>query len=342
MAAALEVINADPAVKSIFVNIFGGITRVDEVAKGIIEALGRVDITSPIVLRLDGTNAEQGRALLAPHLSDTLHGRADHARRRPPSRRPGRRARSHVPQGATVSIFVDENTNVVIQGISPTSQGLYHGLRNRAYGTKVVAGTNPKRGGEDDRGHPGLRHRGEAVEATGATASFISVPPPHAAAAILEAAEAGIGFVVCITEGIPAQDEALTYNRLVEEFPGTRLLGPNCPGHHLPGEVQHRHHLGRHRPARRSGRHRQPLRHADVPGAARAVAAGRRPDDVRRHRWRPGTGHELHRLPRRVPGRPRHQGRHDDRRDRWLRGGAGGRVHRRQGDQAGRRPTSPA
>jgi succinyl-CoA synthetase beta subunit len=72
MAAALEVINADPAVLSILVNIFGGITRVDEVAKGVIEALGRVDLRSPIVLRLDGTNAEQGRALLAPHLSDRL------------------------------------------------------------------------------------------------------------------------------------------------------------------------------------------------------------------------------------------------------------------------------
>ncbi len=72
MAAALEVINADPAVRAIFVNIFGGITRVDEVAKGVIEALARVDITSPIVLRLDGTNAEAGRALLAPHLTDNL------------------------------------------------------------------------------------------------------------------------------------------------------------------------------------------------------------------------------------------------------------------------------
>jgi succinyl-CoA synthetase beta subunit len=72
MAAALEVINADPSVRSIFVNIFGGITRVDEVAKGIIEALGRVDIRPPIVLRLDGTNAEAGRALLAPHLSERL------------------------------------------------------------------------------------------------------------------------------------------------------------------------------------------------------------------------------------------------------------------------------
>ena len=72
MTAALEVINADPAVKSIFVNIFGGITRVDEVAKGVIEALKRVDITSPIVLRLDGTNAVEGRALLADHLNENL------------------------------------------------------------------------------------------------------------------------------------------------------------------------------------------------------------------------------------------------------------------------------
>ncbi len=72
MAAALEVINSDPSVKSIFVNIFGGITRVDEVAKGVVEALSRVDIASPIVLRLDGTNAEAGREILAPHLSDRL------------------------------------------------------------------------------------------------------------------------------------------------------------------------------------------------------------------------------------------------------------------------------
>ncbi len=72
MAAALEVINADPAVKSIFVNIFGGITRVDEVAKGILEAMDRVDLSSPIVMRLDGANAEEGRALLDPRLSASL------------------------------------------------------------------------------------------------------------------------------------------------------------------------------------------------------------------------------------------------------------------------------
>ncbi len=135
-----------------------------------------------------------------------------------------------------MSIFVDETTTVVIQGVSPTSQGLYHGLRNRAYGTKVVAGTNPKRGGEQIEGIPVFATVKDAVAATGATASFISVPPPHAAAAIIEAAEAGIDFVVCITEGIPAQDEAVTYNRLVEEFPDTRLLGPNCPGIISPGK----------------------------------------------------------------------------------------------------------
>ncbi len=89
MAAALEVINADPAVKAIFVNIFGGITRVDEVANGIIEAMGRVQLSSPIVMRLDGTNAVEGRALLADHLSDRAHRRAHHARSRSPGRRPG-------------------------------------------------------------------------------------------------------------------------------------------------------------------------------------------------------------------------------------------------------------
>ena len=135
-----------------------------------------------------------------------------------------------------MSIFVDETTTVVIQGVSPTSQGLYHGLRNRSYGTKVVAGTNPKRGGEEIDGIPVFATVAEAVQATGAVASFISVPPPHAAAAILEAAEAGIAFIVCITEGIPAQDEAVTYNRLVEEHPATRLLGPNCPGIISPGK----------------------------------------------------------------------------------------------------------
>ncbi len=136
-----------------------------------------------------------------------------------------------------MSIFIDENTKVVIQGISPTSQALYHGLRNRSYGTRVVAGTNPKRGGEVIEGINVYSTVGEAVRATGADASFIAVPPAGAPGAIMEAAEAGIKFIVCITENIPAKDEALVFHRLRHEFPDTRLLGPNCPGIISPGKA---------------------------------------------------------------------------------------------------------
>ena len=133
-----------------------------------------------------------------------------------------------------MAIFVDENTRVVVQGLTG-GQGRYHGLRNKAYGTQVVAGVTPGKGGQDVEGIPVFDTVKEAVAETGANASFISVPPKGAAAAILEAAEAGIPFVVCITEGIPAQDEARVYNTLVRDFPGTRLLGPNCPGVISPG-----------------------------------------------------------------------------------------------------------
>jgi succinyl-CoA synthetase alpha subunit len=129
-----------------------------------------------------------------------------------------------------MSIFVDASTKVVIQGISPTSQALYHGLRNRAYGTNVVAGTNPKRGGEVIEDIPVYATVAEAVEATGADASFIAVPPAGAASAILEAAEAGVAFIVCITEFVPAHDEARVFATLQRDFPASRLLGPNCPG----------------------------------------------------------------------------------------------------------------
>ncbi|HUZ10595.1 MAG TPA: succinate--CoA ligase subunit alpha [Acidimicrobiales bacterium] len=135
-----------------------------------------------------------------------------------------------------MSIFVDESTKVVVQGLTG-GQGRFHGLRNRDYGTKVVAGVTPGKGGSDVDGIPIFDTVAEAVEATGAEASFVSVPPRFATDAILEAAAAGIAFVVCITEGIPAQDEALAYNRLRNEFPATRLLGPNCPGIISPGKI---------------------------------------------------------------------------------------------------------
>ena len=135
-----------------------------------------------------------------------------------------------------MSIFVDEHTKVIVQGLTG-GQGRFHGLRNRDYGTKVVGGVTPGKGGSDVEGIPVFDSMSEAVEATGADASFVVVPPRFACDAILEAAVAGISFIVCITEGIPAQDEALTYNRLRREFPHVRLLGPNCPGIISPGKT---------------------------------------------------------------------------------------------------------
>jgi succinyl-CoA synthetase alpha subunit len=134
-----------------------------------------------------------------------------------------------------VSIFVDETTKVIVQGLTG-GQGRFHGLRNRAYGTQVVGGVTPGKGGTDVEGIPVFDSVREAVAATGASASFVVVPPRFAPAAILEAAAGGIHFIVCITEGIPAHDEAVVYNRLVEEHPGVRLLGPNCPGIISPGK----------------------------------------------------------------------------------------------------------
>jgi len=134
-----------------------------------------------------------------------------------------------------MAVFVDADTRVVYQGLTG-SQGRYHGLLNRDYGTRVVAGTNPKKAGTDVEGIPIYANVAEAVEATGATASCIFVPAPGVRAAVLEAAQGGVEFIVAITEGVPAHDEALFYNQLRRDFPNVRLLGPNCPGIISPGQ----------------------------------------------------------------------------------------------------------
>jgi succinyl-CoA synthetase alpha subunit len=134
-----------------------------------------------------------------------------------------------------VAIFVDESSKVLVQGLTG-GQGRFHALRNRDYGTQIVAGVTPGKGGQDVEGIPVFDSVAEAVAATGADASFVAVPPKAAPAAILEAAAAGVRFVVCITEGIPAQDEARVYNQLLRDHPGTRLLGPNRPGVISPGK----------------------------------------------------------------------------------------------------------
>ena len=134
-----------------------------------------------------------------------------------------------------MSIFVDETTKVVYQGLTG-SQGRFHGLRNRAYGTRVVAGTNPKKAGTDVEGVPIYASVAEAREETGANASCVFIPAPGVRDAVLEAAEAGVELIVVITEGVPAHDEAFFFNDLQERFPNTQLLGPNCPGIISPGK----------------------------------------------------------------------------------------------------------
>ncbi len=135
-----------------------------------------------------------------------------------------------------MSIFVDDTTKVVYQGLTG-NQGRFYGLRNRDYGTKVVAGTSPKKAGTDVDGIPIYATVAEAVKETGATASCIFIPAPGVRAAVMEAAEGGIEFIVVITEGVPAQDEAWFFNKLQRDFPSVRLLGPNCPGIISPGKA---------------------------------------------------------------------------------------------------------
>ncbi len=135
-----------------------------------------------------------------------------------------------------MAIFVDENTKVVYQGLTG-SQGRFYGRLNREYGTKVVAGTNPKKAGTDVDGVPVFASVADAVAATGATASCIFIPAAGVKSAVLEAAEGGVEFIVVITEGVPAHDEALFYNILLRDFPNVRLLGPNCPGIISPGKA---------------------------------------------------------------------------------------------------------
>jgi len=134
-----------------------------------------------------------------------------------------------------MSILIDRNTRVLCQGFTG-KQGTFHSEQALAYGTKLVGGTTPGRGGGKHLGLPVFNTVEEAVRKTGATASMIYVPAPFAADAILEAADAGIELVVCITEGIPVND-MVRVKAALAGYP-TRLVGPNCPGVITPGECK--------------------------------------------------------------------------------------------------------
>ncbi|MBK8293985.1 MAG: succinate--CoA ligase subunit alpha [Solirubrobacterales bacterium] len=133
-----------------------------------------------------------------------------------------------------MSIIIDENTRLVVSGLTGR-EGTFHGLRNRDYGTKLVAGVTPGKGGHDVEGVPVFDSISESVEIEGANTSMVFVPARFAAAAINEAIDSGVETVIAITEGIPVMDMLPTYWRAKEK--GVTLIGPNCPGILSPGKA---------------------------------------------------------------------------------------------------------
>jgi len=136
-----------------------------------------------------------------------------------------------------MSVLINKNTKVIVQGFTG-QQGTFHATQMIEYGTQVVGGVTPGKGGTPHIDLPVFNTVADAVQSTGANASVIYVPPPYAADAILEAAAAGIKVIVCITEGIPVLDMLRVKNVLTRSHPDTVLIGPNCPGVITPGECK--------------------------------------------------------------------------------------------------------
>jgi succinyl-CoA synthetase alpha subunit len=135
-----------------------------------------------------------------------------------------------------MAVLVDNDTRLAVAGVTGR-EGSFHTLNNRSYGTNVVGGVTPGKGGQDVEGIPVFDDWATAMEQAQPNTAMIFVPPRFAADAILEAASAGVRLVITITEGIPAHDELRVYNTLKRDYSGTRLVGPNCPGILSPGRA---------------------------------------------------------------------------------------------------------
>ena len=245
MANGLEIILCDPQVKSVFVNVFGGITACDAVANGILQAFELLEqrgtpVNLPLVVRLDGNNAELGPRD-PRHVAATLPPAPSSGSTpwtAPPAGRPSwpPPARDRGPE--PMAIWLTHRSKVIVQGMTG-SEGRKHTQRMLNSGTNIVGGVTPGKGGQtvefnDHVEQPVFGSVAEAVAKTGADVSVIFVPAKGTKAAVVEAVDAGVPLVVVITEGVPVHDTA-DFFQYAQDKGDTRIIGPNCPGLISPG-----------------------------------------------------------------------------------------------------------
>ena len=198
--------------------------KCDTIAQGVIGAVKEVGLNVPLVVRLEGTNVDKGKKLLDESgLNLTTASSL-------------RDAAQKIVEIGPMSVLVDKSTRLIVQGITG-KVGVFHAQQSLAYGTQVVGGVTPGKGGETVLEEiPVFDTVAEAVAKTEANASVIFVPPPFAADAIMEAADAEVPLIVCITEGIPVGDMIRVKRYL--EGRTSRLIGPNCPGIITPDQCR--------------------------------------------------------------------------------------------------------